>query len=961
MLTESCLLLLQNTSEGGLRIIPEQTLAGMLAGALLFDLAIAGKIDNDATDLVVINRMQSGIPLLDFGLELLPDGDQPIPLPEMVTTLAVQAAPILAHGIARLHWLELLRNNTLTSDGHEKIRSLQAGLRSLLDDPSDIPDPEEVMLLGLTEAGQLWPVLFTLDQLAVHQQRLQQLARLEFIQRALLKAVQDFSAAEISELAEQLSRGRLVKPCATAAGGAGVIKSALEHIYSQVGILRGTMALSQVNQSSGYDCPGCAWSHPAHTRERFEFCENGAKSIASEATNRLADPSFFAVHSLEELRTWSDYELELCGRIAQPMLRTPDTGYFRPLSWVAAFTLISKEMQHLASADEAAFYVSGKSSNEAAFLLQLLARRFGTNNLAGSANLCHEASGMALTQTLGSGKSTVTNDDLEQADLILLFGHNPGSNHPRMLTNLQRAVRNGAQIVAINPLPEAGLLGFANPREVGGLLGKKTDFGTLHLPVRINGDQALVKALILAVLELEDKQPGSVLDQDFILQQTSGFQLFCESARKEKMPLLAAACGIEELRIREVAGLFARSERVIAAWCLGLTHHTNGVATLRDIINLLLLRGMVGKPSTGFCPVRGHSNVQGHRTVGVGTRMPDTFLDSLGQIFGFTPPRTAGLDATAALDSMYNGHIKVFVSLGGNLLAAAPDTARTIQAMQRCNLVVNIATKLNRQHLLAGRSALLLPCLGRSEKDQGIDGIRYTTSEDTTGAVTASRGCLEPLSPLMRSEPWIVAQLAQAMLADDSAIPWEQMANDYDLIRSCMARVIPGLDDLATMVQGEGTCQLPNPARQREFRTPDSRAQFTVQGLNIVTPSTGQFILTSLRSHDQFNTAVFGLDDRYRGVIGTRRVLMINPDDIRDLGFVAHQVVELQSEAQDVPAEARRFRLYPYSIPRGCVAAYFPEANVLIPMSQRDPESRTPAFKSTLVSITAAGVQNPCC
>lgn len=955
MLTDRCLLLLQNPGEGGLRIIPEQALAGMMAGALLFDLAIAGKIDNDAHDLVIMNRTPSGTPLLDFGLDQLPDDNQPIPLPEMVTMLAVQAARILAHGMARLHWLGLLRTNALTPDGREKIRSLQAELHALLDDPAVIPDPEEVMLLGLTEAGQLWPILFTADQLAAHRQRLQQLARLEFIQRALLTAVQAFSAAEISELAERLSVGRMVKPCATAAGGAGVIKSALEHVYSQAGILRGTLALSQVNQSGGYDCPGCAWSHPAHRRERFEFCENGAKSIASEATTRMADESLFASRSLEELIKAGDYELEQCGRLAQPLLRLPGATHFKPVDWDAAFALVANEMQQLASPDEAVFYVSGKSSNEAAFLMQLLARQFGTNNLPGSANLCHEASGLALTQTLGSGKSTVTNDDLEQADLILLFGHNPGSNHPRMLMNLQQAARNGARLVAINPLPEAGLLGFANPREAGGLLGRQTDFGTLHLPVRVNGDHALVKALILALLELEDQQPGQVLDTAFIKDKTSGFQQFRETARRENMAALAVACGIDEPRIRNLAGLFARSKRVVAAWCLGVTQHANGVATLREIINLLLMRGMVGKPGTGFCPVRGHSNVQGHRTMGIGTRMPESFLDALGRVYDFQPPRTPGLDALATLDSMARDDVKVLFSLGGNLLSAAPDTAAAIQAFQRCNLVVNIATKLNRQHLLAGQTALILPCLGRTEKDQGPDGIRCTTAEDTTGTITVSRGCLEPLSPQMRSEPWIVAQLAQAILGSGSTTPWSQLADDYDLIRSGISRVVPGLEGLQEAVQKNDSCKLPNPARQGLFRTPDGRAQFTTQRLSCITPRAGQFLLTTLRSHDQFNSSIFGLHDRYRGIHGTRRIVMMHPEDIREQGFVTHQVVELRSAAQESPPETRRFRVHPCSIPRGCVAAYFPEANILIPLNQRDPESRTPAFKSTLVTITVAG------
>lgn len=957
MLTDRCLLLLQDPAEGGLRIIPEQALAGMLAGALLFDLAIAGKIDNDATNLVVMNRTPSGTPLLDFGLNQLPDDDQPVPLPEMVTMLAVQAARILAHATARLHWLGLLRNNALTPDGQEKIRSLQAELHALLDDPTVIPDPEEVMLLGLTEAGQLWPTLFTAEQLATHQQRLQQLARLEFIQRALLAAVQAFSTAKISELAERLSRGRLVKPCATAAGGVGVIKSALEHVFSQAGILRGTLALSQVNQTGGYDCPGCAWSHPAHKRERFEFCENGAKSIASEATTRMADESLFASRSLEELIKASDYELEQCGRLAQPLLRLPGATHVTPIAWEAAFELIGREMKQLASPDEAVFYVSGKSSNEAAFLLQLLARRFGTNNLPGSANLCHEASGLALTQTLGSGKSTVTNDDLEQADLILLFGHNPGSNHPRMLMNLQQAVRNGARLVAINPLPEAGLMGFANPREATGLLGRQTDFGTLHLPVRVNGDHALIKALILAVLELEEQKPGQVLDHAFITGQTSGFQQFYEAARKEGMAVLAAACGIDETRIRELAGLFARSQRVVAAWCLGITHHANGVATLRDIINLLLMRGMVGRPGTGFCPVRGHSNVQGQRTMGVGTRMSASFLDALGRAYDFEPPRSPGLDAVSALECMAKGQVKALFSLGGNLLSAAPDTAASTQALQRCNLVVSIATKLNRQHLLAGQTALILPCLGRTEKDQGPDGLRCTTTEDTTGSITTSRGSLDPLSPHLRSEPWIIAELAKAILGNDSGIPWNAMAKDYTLIRSGIARVIPGFEGMHEAVQKNSCLQLPNPARQGKFCTPDGRARFTTQCLDSIIPRAGQFLLTTLRSHDQFNTSIFGLHDRYRGIQGTRRIVMMNPEDIREQGFVAHQVVELQSAAQDTPVESRRFRLHPYSIPRGCVAAYFPEANVLMPLNQRDPESRTPAFKSTLVTITAAGGQ----
>jgi molybdopterin-dependent oxidoreductase alpha subunit len=636
-------------------------------------------------------------------------------------------------------------------------------------------------------------------------------------------------------------------------------------------------------------------------------------------------------------------------------VRHSGAPHYEAISWQAAFDLIASELNGLSAPDEAAFYTSGRTSNEASFLLQLFARQFGTNNLAGSANLCHEPSGVALQQVLGSSKGTVQLDDLVHSDLVLIFGHNPGSNHARLLETLQQTVRNGGRIVAINPLPEAGLMGFANPHEVLGMLGRSTSLAARHLPVRVNGDLALLKGLIKAVLEEESRAPGKVLDHDFIRRYTTGFESMQAALADVSRERIEAQSGVSWPQIQEVARWYVEARSVVAGWGLGVTQHTNGTATIREIINLLLLRGNVGKPGAGACPLRGHSNVQGNRTMGIGSRMPAAFLAALGAAFDFDPPQRPGLGALETLRGMHSGKVKVFISMGGNLLSAAPDTGYAAEAMRRCRLTVMISTKLNRNHAVTGVQALILPCLTHSELDRQDGVVQWVTVEDMIGHVHRSCGCLEPASSELRSEPWIVAQMARTVLGDRSRVPWSHLASDYRLIRDAIAGVVPGFRDFNRRVLEPGGMYLPNPARERQFNLPGDRARFTVQPLDQEPLAVGQFLLTTVRSHDQFNTAVFALNDRYRGIRGERRVVLMNPQDMQQLGFVAGQAVDLAGVETDRPRLARLFHAIPYNIPRGCAAAYFPEANPIVPIGHTDPESCTPASKGVPVIIRPAG------
>ena len=743
-----------------------------------------------------------------------------------------------------------------------------------------------------------------------------------------------------------------VRPYHHPAAGFGAIASMVKHVVHEMGVLRGASTLLRVNQASGFDCPGCAWPEPdiGH-RSHAEFCENGAKAVAAEATTRRVTPDFFREWSVPRLLEQSDHWLESRGRLTRPMLFPAGATHYEPVSWEDAFDLIARELRALGSPDEAIFYTSGRTSNEAAFLYQLFVRKFGTNNLPDCSNLCHESSGVGLGDSIGVGKGTVSLEDFALADAIFVIGQNPGTNHPRMLSALEAAARRGCHIISVNPLHERALDRFAHPQDVRGLLTGGTAIAELFLPVRINGDVALLKGVMKEVLEEERRRPGRVLDRAFIAEHTSGFDELATALDAVSWDEIIERSGVERDLIRRAAQVYVGADRVIACWAMGLTQHKNGVSNIREVVNLLLLRGNLGRPGAGACPVRGHSNVQGDRTMGICERPSAAFLDRLGRAFGFDPPRAHGHAVVGAIKAMHEGRAHVFFAMGGNFHSATPDTAYTAQALRRCRLTAHVSTKLNRAHLVTGRQALILPCLGRTELDTQAAGPQFVTVEDSMSVVHASRGGLVPASEFLRSEPAIVARLARAVLGPDSGVDWESLVADYDRIRDRIAEVIPGFEDFNRRVRQPGGFVLPNAAAARKFATATGKARFTVQPIPRIALAPGQVLMMTVRSHDQYNTTVYGLDDRYRGVYRARRVVFMNPLDIAELGLVERQVVDLIGEFRGERRVAPRFIVVPYSIPRRCAATYFPEANVLVPVDDFADGSRTPASKSVVIRV----------
>jgi molybdopterin-dependent oxidoreductase alpha subunit len=742
-----------------------------------------------------------------------------------------------------------------------------------------------------------------------------------------------------------------VGPQATSAGGVPAVVSALKHAWGEMGPVRGTRALLNVNQPHGFDCPGCAWPDPKH-RTAFEFCENGAKAVAEEATTARVTPDFFRQWSLVELAAQTDHWLGKQGRLTHPMVLREGATHYAPLSWDEAFALIAEELNALGSPDEACFYTSGRTSNEAAFLYQLFVRQFGTNNLPDCSNMCHESSGTALLETVGIGKGSVTLEDFEKAEVIVVIGQNPGTNHPRMLTALEAAKRQGCHIVSINPLPEPGLMRFKHPQKVSGVLGSGTPLAELFLQVRINGDVALLQGLGKALLEAEAKQPGTVVDRAFVEDKTLGYAEYAAHLGTVSWEDVVEQSGVAREQMEAAAGLLARSQRIIWCWAMGLTQHRNAVGNIQEIVNLVLLRGSIGKPGAGVCPVRGHSNVQGDRTMGIWERPRPAFLDALAREVGFEPPRHHGLDTVATIRAMHEGRVKVFFALGGNFLSATPDTEFTAEALRRTRLTVHVSTKLNRAHLVTGRRALILPCLGRTERDVQARGPQFVTVENSMGIVHTSRGTLEPASEHLLSEPLLVARLARAVLGPRSQVDWLGLVEDYGRIRELISRVIPGFEDYNRRVVEPGGFALPNGPREGRFTTPSGKAHFTVHEMPRLKLGPGQLLMMTIRTHDQYNTTVYGLDDRYRGIHNGRRVVMLNAEDMRALGLEAGQAVDLTSHFQGQQRVAKHFVVVPYDIPRGCAATYFPEANALVPIDSVAEKSRTPTSKSVVISLT---------
>jgi molybdopterin-dependent oxidoreductase alpha subunit len=721
-----------------------------------------------------------------------------------------------------------------------------------------------------------------------------------------------------------------------------------------MGVKRSFKTLLSLNQKDGFDCPSCAWPDPDDDRKTAEFCENGAKAVASEATRARITPEFFAQHAIPDLLKQSDLWMDQQGRLTHPMVRRRGADRYEAISWPDAFALVARELNALASPNEASFYTSGRASNEAAFLYGLFARQFGTNNLPDCSNMCHESSGLGLTETIGIGKATVKIEDFAHADSIFVIGQNPGTCHPRMLTELQKAAKNGCKIVSVNPLPETGMIRFKNPQNPLSLLGKGTQIACLFLPVRVNGDVALFKGLMKEMLERDRAGASKLLAHDFITHHTEGFEALVRDLDATSWDVIVKESGVTRELIAEGAAIALASERMICTWAMGITQHGSGVANVKSIVNFALLRGQIGRRGAGLCPVRGHSNVQGDRTVGIWEKMSPAFLNALGKEFNFSPPEAHGLDTVKTIEAMHEGKVKVFVGLGGNFLSATPDTHYTSEAISRCRLTVQIATKLNRAHLITGEQALILPCLGRTETDVQASGAQFVTVEDTTGVVHMSRGVLPPASEHLMSESAIVGRMALATLDGRTTVGWQALLDDYDRIRDHIEHVVPGFVQYNKRVREPGGFYLPNGPREGIFPTKSGRAQFTVTPLPQHDLRDGRLLLTTVRSHDQFNTTIYGENDRYRGVFGGRRVIFMNADDMRDRNLAENQLVDIVSHFGPERRRAAKFKVVPYEIPRGCAAAYYPETNVLVPVASVAIGSNQPASKSIPITLEAA-------
>ncbi|MCB0962412.1 MAG: FdhF/YdeP family oxidoreductase [Acidimicrobiales bacterium] len=738
-----------------------------------------------------------------------------------------------------------------------------------------------------------------------------------------------------------------------AAGIPGVLHS-LDHARRHLGVRRTARTLIALNQPDGFDCPGCAWPDPSGTSPA-EFCENGVKAIAEEATVDRIGADFFAAHPVAELRAQTDHWLGQQGRLTEPLHRAAGDDRFRPISWDDAFGRVASALAASGDPDRAVFYTSGRTSNEAAFLYQLLVRRFGTNNLPDCSNMCHESSGVALGQAIGIGKGSVTLDDVEMAEVLVVVGQNPGTNHPRMLTALEHAKDRGATIVAVNPLPEAGLLRFKNPQRPRGVVGRGTPLADRFLQVRLGTDLALFSWVNRRLVELDRERGGTVLDHAFLAEHTDGLDDLVAHLDALDPDELLAATGVAPDDAEALAQLLADHDRIVVCWAMGITQHRQAVATIREMANTVLLRGAIGRPGAGLCPVRGHSNVQGDRTMGIWEKPKEEFLDALGAEFAFDPPRAHGHDTVDAISAMARGEVDVLVAMGGNLLSAAPDTVATEAALARTKLTVSVSTKLNRTHLVDSDEALILPCLGRTEIDERGGRRQRVTVEDSMGMVHASAGRLEPASPHLRSEPAIVAGLARAVLGPDDGVDWEGLVDDYDRVRDHIEAVVPGFTGFNRRIDQPGGFALPHgPRDARTFATPTGRAQLTANAFEPEPVPDGHLVLQTLRSHDQYNTTIYGLDDRYRGIRNGRRVVFAHAQDLAELGFAAGDEVEVISrDRAGVERRGGAFRLVAHDVARGTCAAYFPEANVLIPLDSVALESNTPVSKFVAVRFEA--------
>lgn len=739
------------------------------------------------------------------------------------------------------------------------------------------------------------------------------------------------------------------EPITHAAGYLGV-REALKHTFKEMGVLKSMRTLLSMNQKDGFDCPSCAWPDPEHPSPIAEYCENGAKALGDEATTQQIGASFFQKNSVEELSQLTDYELNKFGRLVEPMVLKPGSVHYEPISWQAAFDLIVSELKKLENPDEAIFYTSGRSSNEAAFLYGMFARALGTNNLPDCSNMCHESSGVALGETLGIGKGSTTLEDFYEAEVILIAGQNPGTNHPRMLSALEKCKQNGGKVISINPLEESGLVNFKNPQHLGGWIGGGEDMADIHLPVNINQDIPLVKLILKKLVALEE-QSNNVFDHAFIEKYTDGYETLISDLKNYNSEELLAQTGVSEEKINETVSLLASKFKIIVCWAMGLTQHKNGVENIREFINLLLLKGAIGKPNAGTCPVRGHSNVQGDRSVGIQHFVDKDLNTRIKEHLGFAPPDREGVDVVGTLKAMYEGNAKVFMCLGGNFLMAASDTEYTAKGLQNCDLTVQISTKLNRTHLITGKTALILPTIGRSEKDMKDGKPRHFTVENSMGRVKRSKGILKPAANTIMSEPEIITNMGHTFFGENHSMNWKTLGEDYELIRTKIDQVAKGFSKTEERSIGAGY-YLPNNVRELDFSMlPNGKAQFTINKLPKHTLAKDEYMLMTIRSHDQFNTTIYGLNDRYRGVYNARRIIFMNIDDMKAIGLNKLDVVDITSTYDDVVRTAHNFKVVPYTIPSGNLASYFPETNILIPFNHFADRSKTPISKSVKVRL----------
>lgn len=755
---------------------------------------------------------------------------------------------------------------------------------------------------------------------------------------------------------------RQIKPYRAAAGGWGSLEATTRFVLDSKAALKNMRNLMRMNKARGFDCPGCAWGDD--NKSTFSFCENGAKAVTWEATRRMVDTDFFAKHSVTTLYTQSDYFLEYQGRLTHPLRYNAETDHYEPISWDDAFALIAQHIKAMDHPGQMELYTSGRASNEASWLYQLFGRLMGTNNFPDCSNMCHEASGTGLKRSIGVGKGTIRLDDFDHADAIFVFGQNPGTNHPRMLHSLRHAADHGAKIVTFNTLRERGLERFADPQKpLEVVTSKAGNISSSYYQPNLGGDMAAVRGMVKSLLETHRARlaagESGLFDQTFINAKTNGIEAYLDAVDNTSWMQIVAQSGLTQAQIREAAAIYQSADRVICTWAMGITQHKHSVDTVREITNLQLLFGQLGKKGAGLCPVRGHSNVQGNRTMGIDEKPAKAFLDALGNHFNFEPPRAAGHNTVEALNAMLRDEVKVLIALGGNLAAAAPDSPRTEEAMSRCGLTVHISTKLNRSHLVPGHDGLILPTLGRTERDLQATGNQFITVEDSFSMVHASEGIGIPLAETQRSETWIVAGIAEAVLGDEK-VKWRELAGDYNLIREHIAATIPGFADFNAKCDIPGGFYLGNAAAELRFNTPSQKAEFNASALpTSLFPNLDQdvpFTLQTLRSHDQYNTTIYGLDDRYRGVFGQREVVFINPDDMADLGFTEGQNVDIETLWNDgITRRVSGFKLVPYNIPRGNLAAYYPETNPLVPLNSFGDDSGTPTSKSVPVKLELSG------